>query len=202
MATTATTTKERMPDAAAATLREVGFSATTARSIARTGDFNQALIFYHWGGVDALLLAALDVSSAERLARYREVLGTCASVPEVLAALPGLYEEDVRSGHVDLLCELVAGGVARRDLGASVAERVAPWQDLVVETLERVLPRPLARRVPAPDVASAVVAFFLGAELLSRLAGERAAVPRSFAGLDRLARLVSLWPGRPGRRAR
>ncbi|TMD18757.1 MAG: helix-turn-helix transcriptional regulator, partial [Chloroflexi bacterium] len=52
-------TRERLVRAALTTLTQQGFSGTTARAIARTGKLNQALIFYHFGSVDRLLLAAL-----------------------------------------------------------------------------------------------------------------------------------------------
>ena len=50
-------TRSRIIEAALQTVREEGFAETTARAIARHGGFNQALIFYHFGSVDALLVA-------------------------------------------------------------------------------------------------------------------------------------------------
>ncbi|MEA2933018.1 MAG: hypothetical protein QOI56_1803, partial [Actinomycetota bacterium] len=40
-------TKGRIVEAALQTLKEKGFTATSARAIAATGGFNQALVFYH-----------------------------------------------------------------------------------------------------------------------------------------------------------
>jgi AcrR family transcriptional regulator len=55
-----TGTKLEIVEAAVETLKTAGFHGSSAREIARTGGFNQALIFYHFGTVRQLLLAALD----------------------------------------------------------------------------------------------------------------------------------------------
>ena len=50
----------RIVDAAIQTLISCGYANTSARAIATTGGFSPALVFYHFGSVDALLLAVLD----------------------------------------------------------------------------------------------------------------------------------------------
>lgn len=192
----AAATKERLLEAALLVLKDAGIGGATARSIAGAAGLNQALVFYHWGGVDELLLAALDRSSAERLAAYRSALSACASLRDVLTALPGLYEQDQASGHIDVLCEMVAGGVARRGLGQEVAQRIDPWSDLASHTLRRVVPRPLARRLPIEAASRMTVALFLGAEVLGRLHGDPQVTRHSFGSAHRLLRLLSPDTGR------
>ena len=60
-------TKEQIVGAAIETLRTEGFGGTSARAIARIGDFNQALIFYHFGSVNGLLLEALRLAPSAML---------------------------------------------------------------------------------------------------------------------------------------
>ena len=79
-------TKDRIIQAALDTVREEGFADTTARAIARHGGFNQALIFYHFGGTDEALLAALDQSTEQRLTKYREAMGIASSQDRVRIA--------------------------------------------------------------------------------------------------------------------
>ena len=57
----------RIVDAALHTLTSTGYANTSVRAIATTGGFSPALVFYHFGSVDALLLAVLDRISGERL---------------------------------------------------------------------------------------------------------------------------------------
>src|SRR5262249_35159541 len=106
-----TQTKQTLVDAALATLREEGYGGTTARAIASRAEVNQALVFYHFGGVDGLLLAALDASSAERLARYRSEMKAASTSGEKIAAARRLYRDDVSSGHATVISELVAASM-------------------------------------------------------------------------------------------
>ena len=60
-------TKDELLSAAIASLVEDGYRGTTARSIAARAQCNQAAIYYHFGGIEPLLIGALQRSSAERL---------------------------------------------------------------------------------------------------------------------------------------
>ena len=74
-------TRARIVEAAVATLRTAGFAGASARAIAAAGGFNQALIFYHFGSLDDLLLAALDATAAARLARYEAAVAKAGACP-------------------------------------------------------------------------------------------------------------------------
>jgi AcrR family transcriptional regulator len=63
-------TRQALVSAAVQVLRQEGFAAATARTIASRAGCNQALVFYHFGSVVDLLLAALDAVSEERRRRY------------------------------------------------------------------------------------------------------------------------------------
>ncbi len=63
-------TRRALVEAAVESLRIDGFSGASARAIAARAGVNQALVFYHFGSVADLLLAALDDVSARRRSRY------------------------------------------------------------------------------------------------------------------------------------
>jgi AcrR family transcriptional regulator len=69
-------------------LREAGFAGASAREIASRAGCSQALVFYHFGSVNDLLLAALDDVSARRMEAYRDPLVSPRTVTGGLAA-PG-----------------------------------------------------------------------------------------------------------------
>src|SRR4051812_16899477 len=92
-------TRAALVAAALDTLKSEGFAKTTARAIARRADVNQALVFYHYGGVNDLLLAALESSSTERLAAYRAALADVTTLAAASALAAELYREDVAGGH-------------------------------------------------------------------------------------------------------
>ena len=50
-------TREKLIDAARSCLLTEGIAGASARAIARHGDLNQALVFYHYGSVEGLLAA-------------------------------------------------------------------------------------------------------------------------------------------------
>src|ERR1051325_7656765 len=92
-------TKACIVDAALVALREEGILGASARSIARHGDFNQALIFYHFGSVTDVLLAAVDRLSAQRAQRYEERLAQVSSLHELVAVAGELHREDLADGR-------------------------------------------------------------------------------------------------------
>ncbi len=165
-----TSTKSRIVDAALATLKEEGFAGTSARSIARRGQFNQALIFYHFGTVNDLLLAALDRTSAQRMASYEASMRDIGSIDDAVRVGTELYREDLASGHITVLSELIAGSLDRPDLAPEIVKRMDPWIDLTEEAVTRVLgPMGLTAIVPSRTIAYAIVAMYLGIDLLSHL---------------------------------
>jgi AcrR family transcriptional regulator len=197
-------TRERIVTAALATLREEGFAGTSARAIATRGGFNQALIFYHFGTLNDLLLAALDRTSEERLRRYREALDGVRGLPSTMRIAGELYAEDRASGHITVLCELVAGSATAKGLGPQIVERMEPWLRLTEETLNRALSRsPLRRLVPVKELSYPIVAMYLGVELLAHLDGDHGRADALFATVTRTTnRLSRLLGGRAGGEAR
>jgi AcrR family transcriptional regulator len=168
-------TKSKLVQAALETLKSKGYAGASAREIARTGGLNQALVFYHFGSVQNLLLAALDLVSARRLTSYGSRFEDATSVPELALLAREIYAEDLENGYVTVLGEMVAGGVSDVELGREVVARMQPWVEMVERKLRELLAgSPLESIVPAGDVAFAVIALYLGVDLLSQLQGDHA----------------------------
>lgn len=169
-------------------LREVGFAGASAREIARRAQCTQALVFYHFGSVTDLLLAALDEVSGRRLASYQDVVEEATSLTGLIESARAIFSEDLDAGHVTVLVEMITGAQSVLGLGEQVATRLAPWRDFA-ETAVRacVAGSPVAALLPAKEVAHAIVAGLLGLELLANLDGDRTA---ALALFDR-ARLVA-----------
>lgn len=181
-------TRDRLLDAAFQTLRHEGFARTSARSIARTGDFNQALIFYHFGSVNDLLLAALDRVSATRMERYREALGRTSGLLQMSKLARELYLEDVECGHSTVLAELFAASSGNAALRGQMLTRMQPWLDFTEELIGRFLQgSPLAPLIDPRAAASAVLALYVGVDLLLHLDGDRSRATAMFDAGDRLA---------------
>ncbi len=174
-------------EAAFETLRANGFAATSARRIARTGGFNQALIFYHFGGVNELLLAALDLSSERRLARYSEALISAGDLRQVIDAAARLYREDAETGHTTVLAELFAASLAVPALGVQLTARMEPWIAFTEELMRRFLGRvPLGGLIDVRAAAQTALAMYLGIDLLVHAGGDGARTDSIFEAASRL----------------
>lgn len=181
-------TRQRLVRAALRSLKERGFQGSTARSIAAAAGVNQALVFYHFGSVHQLLLEALDATSRDRLARYREGLQGVATLPELVEAMARLYQEDVASGHITAVQELVSGGSSEPGLRKQVVVRMEPWVAFAHEVLDRVIGGTVIEKlVPVHDLAFAAVALYFGIETLTHLDGDRSKAEALFATGRRLA---------------
>jgi AcrR family transcriptional regulator len=192
-------TRARIVGAALETLKSGGFSGATARAIARRGGFNQALIFYHFGSVNSLLLAALDETSNRRMQAYNALLEESDSVQELLSAAIQIYREDLDSGHITVLSEIIAGSLSHPELGPEVVARMEPWIDFAERALKKVLDNsPMAQVLPARELAFAVVAFYLGVEMLNHLDGNRQRAEALFELASQSAPLVDSILGVPG----
>jgi AcrR family transcriptional regulator len=168
-------TKAKLIQAALETLKSKGFAGASAREIASTGGFNQALIFYHFGSVQNLLLAALDLVSGRRMRNYGPRFERARSVPELAALARDIYAEDMENGYVTVLGEMVAGGVGNAELGSAVVARIQPWVEMVERKLRELLAGSILEAiVPPKDIAFAIIALYLGIDMLSQLSGDHA----------------------------
>jgi AcrR family transcriptional regulator len=184
-------TRQRIVDAALETLKMEGFAGATSRAIAREGGFNQALIFYHFGSLDGLLLAALDHTSAERLQRYREAVEQADTAEEMAEVAASVYAEDRDRGHMTVVSQMVAGSVAKPELAQEVVARMEPWIELCEDALRKALATsPAADVVPLRDLAYAVVTFYLGLNLLTHLDQERKRTEAVVTSLEKLGGLL------------
>ena len=184
-------TRERIVDAALETLKTEGFSGATSRAIARAGGFNQALIFYHFGTLDALLLAALDKTSDERLARYRDAVRKAATPAELAEVAASVYREDRDRGHMTVVSQMIAGSVARPELAPEMLARMEPWIELCEEALAKAVSGlPVADVVPLRELAYALTTFYLGLNLLTHLDEDHERTEALVARLQALAPLL------------
>ncbi len=189
-------TRRRLVEAAIETLVAEGFARTTARAVAARAGCAQALVFYHFGSVTGLLLAALDEVSDRRRDAYEDVLASSSTPADLIAAAETVFRRDLDEGHVAVLVELLAGAASTPGLGAEVAARLAPWNEVACRALDAALGGTgIEVLVPTSELAHATVALLLGLELLGHLDGDRRPAEDLFARAARLARLLGAVAG-------
>jgi AcrR family transcriptional regulator len=164
--------RARIVDAALQTLISGGYAATSVRSIAATGGFSPALVFYHFGSVDALLLTVLDRVSTDRLARYEARLEHVSDLRSLGAAMEELYAEDLRLGQLTAVQEIVGAMAFDPVLGVDISSRMQPWMTFAELLAARIIAgSPLAGFVDPAVIGSAVVALYMGLEIVARMRG-------------------------------
>lgn len=160
-------TRTALVQAATELVAEQGWARATARAIGARAQCNQALIFYHFGSVEGLLVAALQQVSERRMAAFAPALDEVDSTQTALVLLRRIVEQDVTSGDLSYLVALIDASRDDAVLRAGVLECLAPWQQLVERLLYRVLePNPLGDLIPVPDLARVIMSGVLGLELL------------------------------------
>ena len=148
-------------------------------------------------------MTALAESSAARLERYRGAVEEARGLADLVRLLGRIYREDIESGHIRVVSEMVAAGVAQPELAPRVVALMEPWLDLCEGAVSRSLAgTPLAELAAPRELAFAAVTFYLGANLLTHLVPEQADVARVLDAGERLAPLLELFdvaaePGRP-----
>jgi AcrR family transcriptional regulator len=180
-----------MIQAALETLKAEGYAGTSARAIARRGGFNQALIFYHFGSVNGLLLAALDYQSAVRMERYRAAVDRARTLEDMLDVAMRIYREDLEAGHMTVLSEMVAGSMAHPELKPEISARLEPWIGFTEGAIKKALAgSPLRPALPSREMAFGLVAFYCGVNMLVNLERDRKEIDRLFQTARGMAPLI------------
>jgi AcrR family transcriptional regulator len=184
-------TRERIVDAAYETLATDGIVNTSARSIAARGGFNQALIFYHFGSVDALLVEAAKQGSARRVEAFRAGSGETSGLNDLVGLATRLHHEDSQTDAVRVLVQMMAAAMSNPEMGSAVLDGFEGWIGFVEEAVaSAVAGSPLESVLPVRQVAYAISAMFLGIELIDGLDSERSESDEVFVALGEFGRLV------------
>jgi AcrR family transcriptional regulator len=191
-------TRRQLVEAAIETLKDHGFSGASARVIADRAGVNQGLVFYHFGSVVNLLLAALDAVSANRMEQYGAAVEAATTPQGLVEVATAVFTEDLDAGYVTVLVEMIAGASSVPGLGPEVAARMAPWFSFAKDAIDKTVgDSPLGSLVPSADAAYGVVALYLGLEMLTHLEGDRTPALNLFAHAQQLAGLLGSFAPPP-----
>jgi AcrR family transcriptional regulator len=133
-------TRDAILRAARKRLIEAGYAHLNVRDIAREAGVNHALIGYHFHGKQQLVLAVLDEANRELLERQSRMYEGTSRASRQWQEACDFYEEDLKSGFVRLLMELMGASFHDKELRAEFVPRLLHWHRLieraVVEFLE------------------------------------------------------------------
>jgi AcrR family transcriptional regulator len=186
---------ERVLKAAVQALATHGYAGTTARSIAAIGGFAPGVIYYYFADLDDVLVATAQYTSDEREKLYQPALLGVTSAVTLVRRLRKLYADDLESGHIEAVQELVAAARPGTKLAAQMARQTKRWEAFAEQVLRTLLRgTPFARLVKVPVAARACVSYYLGMQTLTHLDGDQ---ERARAAFDQAARLATVFDKLP-----
>jgi len=127
-----TQTRKLILEAARRRLCEGGYARLNVRDIARDAGVNHALISYHFRGKQPLVLAVLDEANRTLLERQARMYAQGdASASQKWQQACDFYEDDLKSGFVRLLMELMGASFNDEELRTEFVPRLLAWIKLV-----------------------------------------------------------------------
>ena len=186
-------TKTRILHAAFRTLATQGYAALSVREIAKDAGVNHALINYHFGTKDRLVIAVLDEANRVLLERQRRMYASPGGFAEKWAQARRFYEDDLASGFVRVQAELYAASLSNVELREQFLPRIRAWKNVVLEAVRDALqmhsPR-LPEGFDAEAIATLISEFWLGMEF-ARLIGGDEEQARHEPALDAIGRMLA-----------
>jgi AcrR family transcriptional regulator len=203
LATRATDTRTVILDAARRKLLADGYGRLSTRKVAEEAGVPLSQLHYHFGSKQGLILALLEEENQRRLARQQRMYAEDAPLWQRYERACDFLDDDLDSGYVRVLQEMIAAGWSNAELGDAVRELVGGWFALLVEVSREAEQRhgPLGP-FPADEIGTLVGAAFIGAEALLLLGFDRELLPIRSA-LRRFGVVIrQLDQGQPSREKR
>jgi AcrR family transcriptional regulator len=183
-------TATRILDAARAGLLGDGYAALSTRKVADLAGVPLSQIHYHFGGKQGLVLALLDHENRRLIDRQRRMYGTEAPLWKRYEQACDFLEEDLASGYVRVLQELIAAGWSDRDVANRVLADLRGWLDVLGGVASEAEGRfGSLGSLRAVEVAGLIGLAFLGGEAVILL-GDPAWGAEARAWLRSVGRLI------------
>jgi AcrR family transcriptional regulator len=180
-------------EAAKKVLRQNGYSKLSTRDVAAAAGVPLSQIHYHFGSKQGMVLALFEHLNSQLLDRQDAMFhDSSLTLSEQWDRACDYLDEDIASGYVRVLQELIAASWADSPVAKVIQAGLMGWFKLLVELAERA-EREFGGLGPftADEVAALVASAFVGAESQYLLGLEKKSVPirqslRRFGDLIRM----------------
>ncbi|MGH8945025.1 MAG: TetR/AcrR family transcriptional regulator, partial [Acidimicrobiia bacterium] len=183
-------TRDSLLEAAQACLRRHGMSGFSTRRVAEEAGVPLSQIHYHFGSKRRLMLSLLERENARLLQRQATMYGEDLPLWKQWEQACDYLDEDLASGYVRILQEMIAAGWSDQELAEAVRRLLSGWFELLTGVAGRAAGRlggvgPLT----ADQIAALVGTAFLGSEAVILLGFSEDEVPARSA-LRRVGTLI------------
>ena len=168
------TTREAILDAARQRLLEDGFARLSTRGVAETAAVPLSQLHYHFGSKQQLILEVLEVENERRLARQTAMYGEERPLWQRYEEACDFLEDDLDSGYVRVLQEMIAAGWSDPEIGSKVRELMLGWHHLLTDVVADA-EKEFGALGPfsAEEVAALIGQAFMGGEAMLLLGFDR-----------------------------
>jgi AcrR family transcriptional regulator len=188
-------------EAAQRCLQRHGVAGLSTRKVADEAGMPLSQIHYHLGSKRGLLLALLDYQNEKLLARQEAMFARPQSLWERWLQACDYLDEDLSSGYVRVLHEMIAAGWSDPEIASEARRNLRGWLELLTQVATQAAERLGGLGPLEPAEAAALVGqVFLGAEAMILLGFTEQELP-SRSALRKVADLLrTLEPEPPGRK--
>lgn len=179
--------------AARSCLLSVGYASMTTRMVAETAGVPLSQIHYHFGSKDEMILQLLASENDQLLDRQAEMFGRDVPLSRRWDIACDYLDEDLESGYVRVLHEMMAAGWSSDRIGKEVAEMLRGWSAVLKQLASEASASGLGMgHLAAEEMAALTSAVFLGAESMILLGLEDEAIPlrKALRGIGKTIRHI------------
>jgi AcrR family transcriptional regulator len=171
-------TRTLIIEAARRRLLADGYAGMSTRKVAEEAGVPLSQLHYHFGSKQGLILALFEEENQRRLERQTRMYAEDVPLWQRYERACDFLEDDLDSGYVRVLQEMIAAGWSNDDVRDAVRELLGGWVALLAEVAREAERRhgPLGP-FTAEEVATLVTTVFIGAEALILLGFDRTALP-------------------------
>ncbi len=172
-------TSTTLLEAAKKVLRQKGYAALSTRDVAAAAGVPLSQIHYHFGSKQGMMLALFEYLNAQLLDRQNAMFGDAdLKLSEQWDRACDYLDDDIASGYVRVLQELIAASWADAAVAQVVRTALMQWVDLVVGAARKA-EREFGGLGPLTpeEVGAFTVNAFIGAESLYLLGFEKKGSP-------------------------
>jgi AcrR family transcriptional regulator len=174
----ATDTRMRIIEATRSRLLADGYAGLSTRKVAEEAGVPLSQLHYHFGSKGGLIVALFTEENDRLLERQTEMYAQDIPLWRRYEQACDFLEDDLESGYVRVLQELLAAGWSNPEVGDVVRELLTRWYVLLADVAREAEERfgSLGPFTPE-EVATLVANAFLGSEALLLLGFERPVMP-------------------------
>jgi len=171
-------TRTLIIEAARQRLLADGYAGLSTRKVAEEAGVPLSQLHYYFGSKGGLILALFEEDNQRRLERQTRMYAEDVPLWQRYERACDFLEDDLDSGYVRVLQEMIAAGWSNDDIREAVRKLLGGWYELLAE-VAREAERRHGQLGPftAEEVATLVTTVFVGAEALILLGFDRTALP-------------------------